>query len=392
MTAVVGSRTLSGTVCRDADGFALLAEEWESLRGRSRSATAFQSHAWLYSWWLSYGSPGRLRVVLVRQGGRLVAAAPMMLTHRPLPALVALGGGITDFCDVLLDDDCPQAPAALARGVRRAARGAVVDLREVRPGAAVERLYESWQGPRRRRTDSSCLELPGVPIEALLDRLATASARRTRQKLRKIDKLGVEERTVTAGDSAAAVRTMLRLHRLQWQDRAVTPEHLTSRFHAHLERALPTMVRNGDAVVTEYRVGEDVVATDVSFAQSDLVCGYLYGADPRLREQRIDIAVMLLRHDLDFTARTGRRAMSLLRGTEPYKLRWKPYPVVNQRFLLASRGMTPALKLYAGQIAARQHAAEAVRSRASLARMWALHPKAAPVPAPRPDTRRRTMT
>ena len=68
----------------------------------------------------------------------------------PLPALAPLGGAITDFTDVLLDDSCPEAAPALAGALARAARGTVIDLREVRPGAAAERVYAAWRGPRRR--------------------------------------------------------------------------------------------------------------------------------------------------------------------------------------------------------------------------------------------------
>jgi len=370
MTPTVAARGLSATLCRDPAQFAELAAQWDALVRRSRPATPFQTHAWLHSWWLSYGSPGRLRVVLVRRDGELVAAAPLMLVHRPLPTLVAIGGGISDFCDVLLDDDCPEAAPALARALHRASRGAVVDLREVRPGAAAEQLHDAWRGARRRLADSVCLELPGVGMDDLLARLAPASAKRTRRKLRKIDAMGVEEHTVGPADAVASVRTMLELHALQWQGRGVTPEHLRPRFRAHLEHAMQHMTSSGDAVLTEYRVGDEVLASDLTFTSADLVCCYLYGAHPRLRDEKLDIATMLLRHDAHYAASSGRKVLSLLRGTESYKLRWHPDSVVNQRFLLARRELRPLLGLYAAQIAGRAFAAGAVRDRATALRMW----------------------
>ncbi|MBO8192865.1 GNAT family N-acetyltransferase [Streptomyces oryzae] len=352
---------LTATLCRAEEQFAGLAADWEGLRGRNRSATPFQSHAWLWSWWRSYGRRGRLRVVLVRENGRLVAAAPLMLVHRPLPALVTLGGTISDYQDVLLDDSCPRAAVALARALYVATRSAVLDLREVRPGGAAERLYAAWPGVSRCLADSVCLELPGIPMEELLRRLAPASAKRTRRKLRRIDELGVEAREVTGERVPDSVRTMLRLHERQWRGRGVTPEHLRSRFGAHLVRATEALVASGDAAVTEYRIGGRVAACDVAFTSPDLVCGYLYGADPRLRAQRVDIATMLLRHDARFAAGTGRGTMSLLRGTEPYKLRWHPETVVNRRYLLARRELAPALEVFAAQSAGRELAAAAAR-------------------------------
>jgi hypothetical protein len=352
---LVGELTMS--LCRDAGHFAALFDEWEALRSRSRASTPFQSHAWLYSWWQSYGLPGRLRIVLVRDGGRLVAAAPLMLLYRPLPTLVTLGGRISDYQDVLIDDDCAQAPIALAGALYEAARGAVVDLRQARPGAAAERLHAVWPGPARRLRDSVCLELPGVPMEELLQRLSASSARHTRRKLRRIDALGIEERVVEAREVPDAVRTMLRLHERQWRGRGITSEHLRPRFAAHLVCATRRLADSGDAAVTEYLLDGEVVACDISFTSTDRVCGYLYGADPRLREKRVDITTMLLRNDVRYAFDTGRGTVSLLRGTEPHKLRWRPVPVANGRYVLARRELAAGTAAVGALTVARQRAA-----------------------------------
>ena len=44
---------------------------------------------------------------------------------------------------------------------------------------------------------------------------------------------------------------------------------------------------------------------------------------------------MLLRHEVELAASTGRQVLSLLRGDEPYKNHWRPRAVINQRLLLA---------------------------------------------------------
>src|SRR5262249_5440760 len=80
--APAAARALSVEVGTDERGFAELAGEWRRLYGACRSVTPFQSHAWLHSWWLSYGTEDGLRLVLVRRHGELVAAAPLMRVHR----------------------------------------------------------------------------------------------------------------------------------------------------------------------------------------------------------------------------------------------------------------------------------------------------------------------
>ncbi|MDX6353621.1 MAG: hypothetical protein QOF98_524 [Streptomyces sp.] len=361
------------TICRDPAEFAALAQQWARLHGGSTAATPFQSHAWLHSWWLSYGAPGRLRVVLVRRGDELVGAAPLTLTYRPYPVLVPLGGAITDYTDVLVDSDADAATdgavtAALADGVRRAARGAVVDLREVRSGAAAERLYAHWAGPKRRLPDSVCLELPGLPMDGLIARVGSSRGQRIRSALRKLDAAGVSERDVPAAEVPTAVENLLRLHLLQWRDRGMNPEHERPRFAAHLVRAASQMVAAGEAVITEFSVGGEVVAANLTVLSPGLAGGYLYGARPELRTGKVDVTTLLMRHGVRQAAGAGRPALSLLRGAEPHKFHWRPDPSPNHRILLAAWLTLPLLLTHFSLARTRAAAAASPRLRALLRR------------------------
>ncbi|MET9803362.1 GNAT family N-acetyltransferase [Streptomyces sp. NPDC006368] len=351
------------TVCRDGEEFGRLAGEWAGLYRRCQAATPFQAHSWLHSWWVSYGTPGRLRLVLVRRDGRLVAAAPLRLVPGPVPVLTHLGGTITDFSDVLVDDACPEAVPELTRALGDLARAAVIDLREVREGAVAERIWAGWQGPRHRLADSTCLELPPVPIDELVGRLPRARAQRARAKLRKLDSVGVEEHVVPPSEIPGAVRRLLDLHRRQWAGRRVTAEHLSPRFAEHLERAVRPMAEAGHAMVTEFRIAGDVVAANVTLLSPRLSGAYLYGADPVLRTTKVDVLTMLLRNCAKECSASGRTTLSLLRGTEPYKRQWRPAPARNQRLLLARRRMGPALMLRAAYAGGRGWAAERVHAR-----------------------------
>lgn len=354
--------TLRAELITDEREFAALAGAWGRLYSRCASATPFQNHAWLHSWWLSYGTPGRLRLVVVREGGELRAVAPLMRVRRPLPALVPLGGAISDYGDVLIDDEyADRAAATLAEGLSEAARTALIDFREVRPGGAVERIYERWSGPRRRLHDSLCLELPATSMEELVRRLPPSKAQRVRAKLRKLTALGIERRVVPPGEVDAALRRLLELHRLQWQDRKVTSEHLQDRFAEHLVRSVDPMVRSGNAVVTEFRLDGAVMAVDLTLLSRRLAGGYLYGAHPGLRERKADVAVMLLDACAQHTEGAGLAALSLLRGDEAYKHHWRPDPVVNQRLLLARRRTAPLMSAVLCDVAARSRGKALVR-------------------------------
>ncbi|WP_208921585.1 GNAT family N-acetyltransferase [Streptomyces capitiformicae] len=351
-------------LCTDDREFTALGPAWGRLYRSCGAATPFQSHAWLHSWWTSYGTPGRLRLVLVRDAdehGELRAVAPLMRAGGPLPRLVPLGGAISDFGDVLLDDEhADRAAATLAEALSEAARTALIDFREVRPGSAAERVYEHWRGPRRRVPDSLCLELPGLSMDELMARLPAEKVRQVRAKRRRLAKLGVTRLVTPSGEVDAAMRRLLALHRLQWQGRGVTPEHLHERFADHLVRAVGPLVRSGDAVVTEFLLDGEVVAVDLTLLSPRMAGCYLYGAHPRLRERKADIAVMLLDASTGYAA-GGRRTLNLLRGDEPYKYRWRPEPVVNQRLLLARRSTALLMSAVIGKVAARSRVKELLR-------------------------------
>ncbi|OKK16776.1 glycosyl transferase family 1 [Streptomyces sp. CB00455] len=362
---------LSVTLCRDPRQFAALEEPWNRLLRACPTATPFQSHAWLHSWWLSYGKDGRLRTILVRRGEELVGAAALTLVHRPLPLLVPLGGPITDYFDVLVDARCAdEVVPALARGLHRAARRAVVDLREVRPGAAAEALYRHWPGVRSKLTDSTCMELPTLPFDELVKRMPASGAQRVRAKLRKTDATGIEEHEVSEQEVPGAVRNLLRLHEKQWRGRGVTPEHLRPRFAEHLTRATRRMVRAGEGRLTEFRLDGEVVAANVTLLSAGLSGGYLYGADPDLRTRKVDVATLLLRHEARRALAEGRPVVSFLRGSEPYKNHWRPRTVVNQRFLLSTTALAPLLRLHESQVMGRGLAVDALREALPAARDW----------------------
>ncbi|RKT05174.1 CelD/BcsL family acetyltransferase involved in cellulose biosynthesis [Streptomyces sp. 3211.6] len=362
---------LTVTLCRDSRQFAALEEAWNRLVRACPTATPFQSHAWLHSWWLSYGKDGRLRILLVRRGEELVGAAALMLVHRPLPRLVPLGGPITDYFDVLVSrEHAGQVVPALAQGLHRAARRAVVDLREVRPGAAAEAVFEVWPGVSSRLTDSTCMELPALPFDQLVKRMPASGAQRVRAKLRKTDAAGIEEHEVTEQEVPQAVRTLLRLHEKQWRGRGVTPEHLRPRFAEHLTRATRRMVRAGEGRLTEFRLDGNVVAANVTLLSAALSGGYLYGADPGLRERKVDVATLLLRYEAGRALEEGRAVVSFLRGNEPYKNHWRPETVVNQRLLMATHALAPLLRLHESQVTGRERAVGALREALPAARDW----------------------
>ncbi|SEM11503.1 GNAT family N-acetyltransferase [Streptacidiphilus jiangxiensis] len=346
-------------VLRDERALEALAGEWNALQEQSPGATPFQCHAWLASWWHSYGRPGRLRLVTVRRDGRLIALAPF---YRDGAALRPLGAEITDFHDVLLDAEYAEEGAArLAAALAAELRGpfARLDLPEVRGDAAIHRLFAHWPRAARKLPASLVQHLPGVPMDELLTRLPGRTAQRTKVKLRKLAAAGVDVRLVPPWEAPEAVDRMLALHALQWRERGATPEHMRERFASHLRAAATGMAATERAQLREYRLDGRLIACDLMLQSHAMVALYVYGVHPEARE-RVDIAGMLFGESLAHAVSTGRTELSLLRGDEPYKQRWRPDPSHNERLLL---GSAPAVAVTAYLAGAEERAKEFARRR-----------------------------
>jgi len=349
--------TWSVEVRRDDAALAEIRAEWDDLFTRCATATPFQANAWLAAWWGQYGRPGRLRLVLVRFAGRLVAAAALRRERRWLcSVLTPVGGALSDFVDVLVDDEVAEpATQALADALAQLSGWQVVDLPETRPGSvAGTRLVEAWRGGHRVVAASRCLELPARELDEVVADLPSHARKTVRRRVNQIRKLGLGVVTVPAYQAERAVGDLLRLHTEQWQGRPVNPEHLRAEFRRHLGSAIPEMIRAGQAELFEYHLDGRCVAASLAIVGRDLVGGYLFGAEPGLRD-RVDITTLLLGDALALAVRRRCGTMSMLRGDEPYKLRWRPEESINQRILLV-RGASPRAWLYALAVRARRAA------------------------------------
>ncbi|WP_199515500.1 GNAT family N-acetyltransferase [Nucisporomicrobium flavum] len=331
----VGEDLWTAETRRGDDALAGLHDDWEDLYARSSTATPFQAYTWLESWWRSYGTPGTLRLTLVRHRGRLVAAAPFMLSRRLGAAvLTPLGGALADFTDVLVADDTVRpATRILARALLLDPGWDAVDLPESRPGPAGAALWRTWSGRTWRMPASLCFEVPAMEMEHLVRALPAKTRKTVRRRLNQLARTEMDVREVTPGRAAPAVAELLRLHELQWRGRGINEHHLSPQFAAHLTRSVTGMLARGQAALYEYRLDGRLMCSSLLLIGRDLVGGYLYGADPELRD-RVDVSTMLMNDTLPLAHRLGRPTMSMLRGDEPYKLRWQPRPACNERMVL----------------------------------------------------------
>ena len=328
-------------VLADQAAFDAVADEWEDLFAACWTATPFQSHSWLAAWSRAYVPRGRLLVMLVRRGGRLVGAAALHKERRgPVPVLAPVGGAISDHTDVLLAPGCPSGVwEQLTRALLADRHWALVELPDVAPQAAIRGWARAWPTRTTQLLSSSCFVLPALPLPDLLARMSAGTARRFRHERTAIENLGLEARDISASDVEKAVARLLRLHADQWEGRGGNPEHRSDRFRDHLTEALGRMIADGQAVLSEYHIAGDALGSQLHLVGRSTLYGYILGVSPHLRS-RVYTAALLVPHGVELARQRGLAQYSFLRGLKEYKQRWHPVRIDQQRIFLHRSGMT----------------------------------------------------
>lgn len=321
---------LATTVLRERDAIAALAPAWADLWRRSPSATPFQSPAWLLPWWDSF-APGTLRVVTVHCGDRLVALAPL---YREAPAearpeghaprrLLPIGLGTTDYLDVLIDPDTPDAAARLVDAAAADRDWDEWELTDLAPGAAAITLPVP---PGCTETVDEAAPCPVLALPAGADDIAAALPPRKRRAIRmdrnRASRRGAVE-IVTAHDEEEVGRllaVLITLHQARWTARGEPGVFADARVRDFHERALPGLLAAGLVRLDAVTIAGAVAAVMVQLVDCHRRYAYLAGFDAAFAYE--SPGTLLFAAALEDAARAGVREFHFLRGDEPYKRGW----------------------------------------------------------------------
>jgi CelD/BcsL family acetyltransferase involved in cellulose biosynthesis len=329
---------LEVAVIRDSQAFAALEEEWEDLYHDSAQATAFQSWAWLYSWWESYGEDYKLRLVTVRDGrGLLVGVAPLMLKHRRgFSRLLFVGTGPTDYLDVLIRERWEdQVSEVLARIFRQIDSWHVADLQQLRPDAATWGICRHWDGPRLRLWQDRFPVVDVRPWDELLQSLSSNLRSTVRRSLRRFEADGGRCELAAVDDAEVAAKRLVTISREQWQERWLEtgPEHWTSRSESLIAAAARRMTARELGGISEFWRDGEVIISSFWVSGRDFIGTYMLGAS-REALQRYQWSSLYIWDALNIARTKNCGYLDLLRGEESYKLRWSSRISSSHRLIL----------------------------------------------------------
>jgi CelD/BcsL family acetyltransferase involved in cellulose biosynthesis len=332
------SKLLQTEVLRSAGEFAALEEEWEDLYHDSAQATPFQSWAWLYSWWESYGEDYELRLVTVRDGrGLLVGVAPLMLKNRlGFSKLLFVGTGPTDYLDVLIRERWEdQVSEVLVRTLGEIDSWHVADLQQLHPDAAAWGICRHWNGPQLRLWQDSFPLVEVRPSNELLQSMSSNLRSTVRRSLRRFEAGGGRCELAGVDDAEVAAKRLVTISREQWRERWLEtgPEHWTSRSESLIVAAARRMIARELGGISEFWRDGEVIISDFWVSGRDFIGTYMLAASREAR-QRYQWSSLYIWDALNIARSKNYGHVDLLRGEEPYKLRWSSRISPSHRLIL----------------------------------------------------------
>ncbi len=280
---MTNSAPLTREVISDPAAFAALRDEWNRLLARADWPNPYVLHEWLQAWWEGFRGDRKLHVVLVREGGELVAAAPWMIDKRtrsglPVRALCPLGLNI-GFPDVIVAGPPRECLQRLVLDTLRETRCTIALLRGVREDqrAALRSLLDDSGGHYQDN------DLPEIFLDVTGGAEGYKSGRKTkfwanvRNRTKRIGKEGAVtfERHRDARAADAVMEAICAISNKSWKGDAGTATGQQDTFERGFRRLLELQGERGEAEFCVLRVDGRPIAYRIGYLSN----GYYYEAD-----------------------------------------------------------------------------------------------------------------
>jgi CelD/BcsL family acetyltransferase involved in cellulose biosynthesis len=332
-------------VCRRPDEFRDLRDEWNALLFRSASAGVTLTWEWLHTWWTVFGTGRELRVVLVREDGRLIGAAPLLVREAPVTRfrvfrfrrmeLLASGEPpghqiCSDYIGWFAEPGRePEVASLILEELERRAGEwdelVLADVDDGSPMVGALRQRASQRGMAidvLKREPCALARLPGTNDE-FLEGLGSSLRYRIRRGLKEWRKAEGRYDVVSSPDQIeSAAEVLFRLHQARWVAKGrpgAFKSGLRRRFHLAL---MPLALEQGWLRLGILSAGEDPIGAIYNFRCGGRVFFYQSGitvpANSHLRPG-------LLMHALEIESaiEAGCREYDFLkRGHSEYKDSW----------------------------------------------------------------------
>jgi CelD/BcsL family acetyltransferase involved in cellulose biosynthesis len=303
---------------RSVEALETIRQSWRTLWRHGRTASIFQSPAWLIAWWRHF-APGELVCVVLWREDELVGFAPLY-KEASSGRLLPLGISLSDYLDILIaEEGTGTLLRAMEAGMAHAAGGGEICLPDVAPDASV-RLLNFGALAKSEAAGQVAPALVIGPAENLLQNVPPHQ----RQNLRTAENRAARRRCTVSDieprDLPLFTKELMRLHGARRQDMGEEGLQNDPRVLSFFIEAFSALAAEG--LLRAYGLICDgrVVGGHIGFLHRQRASFYFGGFDPAFSFE--SPGTILIGHAIRRAAAEGAQIFDFLRGGEPYKHAW----------------------------------------------------------------------
>ena len=305
---------------------------WDDALRRSLDNHIFLTWEWLSNWWKHYGDKRRFLLVAIRDGERILAAAPLMSSKYKLYGLELrkiefIATPASDYHSFLLTEKKPEYIKMIIEFVNHiATEWGCIELKEIPEDSETAKLLRTISNDSFKFEERILNRCPYVLLprkfEDYLQRLSYSfrkNLRRYERKLRKEYKMNFEIYNDTETIDYA-MKTFFSLHQKRWQSQkqpGAFSDLAFRDFHLDVARSF---AEKGWLALNFLTLNDEPVAASHDFKYAQKIFHYLSGFDPQYSRYSVGNIrhMLIIKHCIE----NGLTEYDLMRGDESYKTKW----------------------------------------------------------------------
>lgn len=297
-------------------------EEWNRLLSTSETNTVFQTYEWVWAWWNAFGARHRLRLVIVRDGDKLLALAPMMIgALRGKPSLRFIGEDNSDYCDVIAGEGKREALTAVLQALMSFEAWNVVQLKNVpEQSTTLSAAREFCAEAGRHMLAGNGIACPALVIEGEVEHArrvtGTKTIRRRCNYLRRMGGFRVFH-VGTVEEAIPYLDLFIAQHIRRWKGTASPSVFLRGGTREFYIELVKTLLPDGVLLFTVLEFQGRPIAFHLGFDYNSKLIWYKPSFDPDYR--RLSPGTVLLKHLIDYSLERGHCELDFTIGDEPFK-------------------------------------------------------------------------
>jgi|WetSurMetagenome_2_1015567.scaffolds.fasta_scaffold28064_2 CelD/BcsL family acetyltransferase involved in cellulose biosynthesis len=313
------------SIVNSIEGLASLAEEWNTLAEPTKSPLL--RHEWFAACAVAFCPPGRLHVMVLRDGSGIAAIAPLVLNpSHGIRRLEVLGtAALGELSGFLYRDE-----AALEELVKAIhATGKPLYLQCILSDSPEAKALERLQPTTLRYGDSVTFSSPWVPVrmewEKFLPTISSSwrsSFRRSQRKAEETGPLTFDFVTATNDTVESLFAEMFRIEASSWKARTgsavETDKQLTVFFREYVKAAAAL----GKIIIAFMKIGDKGVASQLLVNHGGRLWVLKVGYDEAF--SKASPGILLMHRVVQYTFENGYEAFEMLGANEPWVSIWKP--------------------------------------------------------------------